>query len=402
MEYSFWGRAKNIAQERCLSLLHSACDAGDHPRQCILQERKLPMSSELQHADHPQLEALRWIGGTDGYLRLIDQTLLPTELRYVECHQVETLWEAIRMLRIRGAPAIGIAAAYGLCLAVRGAVKAGEQAFFERLEQAANYLASSRPTAVNLFWALERIKQKARRLRGRCEVGEIFAQLLAEAVAIHEEDRQMCEQIGLHGASLLQDGWSVLTHCNTGALATGGIGTALGVIIAAVASGKRLHVFADETRPLLQGARLTAWELLQRKIPVTVVCDNMAGVLMQSGRVQAVITGADRICANGEVANKIGTYSLAVLAARHNVPFYVAAPSSTFDLRLLSGQQIPIEQRDRREVTHWGGRQIAPDGVEVFNPAFDVTPAELITALICEKGVIRPVTRQRIAEVLGG
>jgi methylthioribose-1-phosphate isomerase len=225
--------------------------------------------------------------------------------------------------------------------------------------------------------------------------------LLAEAHAIYEEDRQMCRAIGRHGAELLADGSGVLTHCNAGGLATSDYGTALAVIFAAVEQGKRLHVFADETRPLLQGARLTAWELKQRGIPVTLICDSMAAQVMREGRIQAVVTGADRITANGDTANKIGTYSVATLAAAHGIPFYVAAPSSTFDLSLATGEAIPIEQRDPREVTHPFGRQIAPDGIDVYNPAFDVTPARLIHALVCERGVIQPVTRERIAAMLG-
>jgi len=262
-------------------------------------------------------------------------------------------------------------------------------------------LATSRPTAVNLFWALERIKQKAAGLRGTMPPAQIAAELLAEARRIHEEDRQMCRAIGRHGATLLGDGQGVLTHCNAGGLATSDYGTALAVVFSAVESGKRLHVFADETRPLLQGARLTAWELQQRGIPATLICDSMAAQVMREGRVQAVITGADRIAANGDTANKIGTYSLAVLASAHNIPFYVAAPSSTFDLSLESGEAIPIEQRDPREITHGFGRQTAPEGIDVYNPAFDITPAKLVTAIICERGIIRPVTRETIAGLVG-
>ena len=279
-----------------------------------------------------------------------------------------------------------------LCLGVQNAVGGDEAAFFRRLDEAADYLATSRPTAVNLFWALERMKQAAERLRGQ-PTGEIAAALLAEARAIHEEDRQMCRAIGRHGAELLADGQGVLTHCNAGGLATSDYGTALAVFFAAAESGKTLHVYADETRPLLQGARLTAWELQQRGIDVTLICDSMAAQVMREGRVQAVVTGADRIAANGDTANKIGTYGVALLAAAHKIPFYVAAPSSTFDLSIASGAEIPIEQRDPREVTHGFGRQTAPEGVAVYNPAFDVTPAELIAAIICERGVIRPVNR---------
>jgi methylthioribose-1-phosphate isomerase len=347
------------------------------------------------------VETLRWVGGVDGCLWLIDQTLLPVEFIQIECRDVQTLWEAIRTLRIRGAPAIGIAAAYGVCLGLRTVAGQDETALYQRLDEVADYLASSRPTAVNLFWALERMKDRAAELRGS-PPAEIAEALLAEAHAICEEDRRTCRAIGRHGAELLEDGQGVLTHCNAGGLATADYGTALAVIFAAAESGKQLHVYVDETRPLLQGARLTAWELKQRGIDTTLICDSMAAVVMRQRRVQAVITGADRIAANGDVANKIGTYGLALLAAAHQIPFYVAAPTSTFDLSLSSGEEIPIEERDPREITHGFGRQTAPEGIDVYNPAFDVTPAALIRAVICERGLIRPVTRQRIAEVLGG
>ena len=345
------------------------------------------------------LQTLHWVGGVDGCLRMIDQTRLPVEFVEIECRDVQAVWEAIKTLRVRGAPAIGIAAAYGLCLGVQNVVGSDQIAFFHRLNETADYLASSRPTAVNLCWALERMKRAAERLRGR-PTAEIMAALLAEAQAIHEEDRQMCRAIGRHGAELFRDGQGVLTHCNAGGLATSDYGTALAALFAAAESGKTLHVYADETRPLLQGARLTAWELQQRGIDVTVICDNMAAQVMREGRVQAVVTGADRIAANGDTANKIGTYGVAVLAAAHKIPFYVAAPSSTFDLSIQSGAEIPIEQRDPREVTHGFGRQTAPEGVAVYNPAFDVTPAGLIAAIVCERGVIRPVGRETIATML--
>jgi methylthioribose-1-phosphate isomerase len=345
------------------------------------------------------LQTLRWLGDIDGRLLLIDQTLLPVQCIEIECGDVKTVWEAIKMLRVRGAPAIGVAAAYGVCLGVQEAVDSDEATFYGRLHETADYLATSRPTAVNLFWAIDRMKRAAERLHGR-PTREIATALLAEAQAIHEEDRQMCRAIGRHGAELLGDGQGVLTHCNAGGLATSDYGTALAVMFAAAESGKTLHVYADETRPLLQGARLTAWELQQRGIDVTLICDNMAAQVMREGRVQAVITGADRIAANGDTANKIGTYGVALLAAAHKIPFYVAAPSSTFDLSIQSGDEIPIEQRDPREVTHGFGRQTAPEGVAVYNPAFDVTPAELIAAIICERGVIRPVGRETIAAML--
>ena len=346
------------------------------------------------------LKTLRWIGDVDGRLRLIDQTLLPVEFTEIECPDVETVWEAIRVLRVRGAPAIGIAAAYGACLGLQTVAGAEEATFFERLDEVTDYLAQSRPTAVNLFWALKRLKDKAQALRGSKSPDEITAALLAEARAIHEEDRRMCREIGRHGATLLADGQGVLTHCNAGGLATADYGTALAVFFSAAESGKTLHIYADETRPLLQGARLTTWELQQRGLDVTLICDSMAAQVMREGRVQAVITGADRIAANGDAANKIGTYGVALLAAAHGIPFYIAAPTSTFDLSIANGDAIPIEQRDPREITHGFGRQTAPDGVKVYNPAFDVTPARLIAALICERGIIRPVTRERIAEVL--
>jgi methylthioribose-1-phosphate isomerase len=334
-------------------------------------------------------------------LQLIDQTRLPTEFVEIECRDVQTVWEAIKTLRVRGAPAIGVAAAYGVCLGLQEAAAASQEKFFARLEEVIAYLASSRPTAVNLFWALERMRRFAVKRRGRRSPAPLLADLLAEARVIHEEDRQTCRAIGRHGAALLADGDGVLTHCNAGGLATSDYGTALAVIYAAVESGKRIHVYVDETRPLLQGARLTAWELTRREIEATLICDNMAAQVMREGRVRAVVTGADRIAANGDVANKIGTYGVALLAAAHDIPFYVAAPASTFDLAIASGQQIPIEQRDPREITHGFGRQTAPEGIQVYNPAFDVTPARLVKALICERGVIEPVTQERIAAVLG-
>ena len=344
------------------------------------------------------LATLGWVGGTDGYLRLIDQTRLPIELVHVDCRDVTSVWEAIRSLQVRGAPAIGIAAAYGVCLGLQGS-SSDVSALTRRLAEVTDYLASSRPTAVNLFWALERMKRCAESLADK-ELVQIHAALLKEAQAIEAEDRQCCRAIGRHGAALLADGQGVLTHCNAGGLATADYGTALAVFFAAHESGKHLHVYADETRPLLQGARLTAWELAERGIDVTLICDSMAAQVMREGRVQAVVTGADRIAANGDAANKIGTYGVALLAAAHDIPFYVAAPTSTFDLSLSSGDEIPIEQRDPREVTHGFGRQTAPDGVAVYNPAFDVTPARLITAIICEHGVIRPVSAESIAPVV--
>ncbi|MGD9719987.1 MAG: S-methyl-5-thioribose-1-phosphate isomerase [Pirellulales bacterium] len=343
---------------------------------------------------------LDWFGDLDGHLGLIDQTLLPLEVRQLACHDVETVWEAIRSLRVRGAPAIGVAAAYGVCVGLREADESDAGRWFARLQEIIDRLASSRPTAVNLFWALARMQRRAESLRGSATPRDIRAALLAEARAIHEEDRAMCRQIGRYGAELLRDGQGVLTHCNAGGLATSDYGTALAVFFAAQDAGKRLHVYADETRPLLQGARLTTWELQQRGIDVTLICDSMAAQVMREGRVQAVITGADRIAANGDTANKIGTYGVALLAAAHDIPFYVAAPTSTFDLAIADGDLIPIEQRDPREITHGFGRQTAPEGIGVYNPAFDVTPARLIKAIICERGVIEPVTQESIAAMV--
>jgi methylthioribose-1-phosphate isomerase len=343
---------------------------------------------------------LRWEGGVDGHLRLIDQTRLPLECVEIDCRQIETVWEAIRSLRVRGAPAIGVAAAYGVCIGVQDVASGqDEEAFFDRLETVLGYLATSRPTAVNLFWALDRMRRTAAELRGRGPAA-IAAGLLDEARRIEAEDRETCRAIGRVGAELLADGGGVLTHCNAGGLATSDYGTALAVIFSAHEAGKRLHVWVDETRPLLQGARLTAWELVQRGIPATLICDSMAAQVLREGRVQAVVTGADRIAANGDTANKIGTYGLALAAAAHDVPFYVAAPVSTFDLSLASGDEIPIEERDPKEITHGFGRQTAPDGIQVYNPAFDVTPARLIRALITERGLIEPVTAERIAAML--
>jgi methylthioribose-1-phosphate isomerase len=342
-------------------------------------------------------KTLEWIGDAGGHLRLIDQTRLPGEMAFVDCRDVETVWQAIRSLVVRGAPAIGVAAAYGIVLAAREAKSA--DALHQAVYSAADYLATSRPTAVNLFWALDRMRCCCNAFEHN-DTSAARACLLAEAVAIHEEDRAMCHAIGLHGASMLQDGDNVLTHCNAGALATGGDGTALAVIFAAVAQGKRIHVWVDETRPLWQGARLTAWELTQRGIPATLITDSMAAHVMSLGKVNAVVVGADRIAANGDAANKIGTYSVALAAAAHDIPFYVAAPTSTFDLSLESGAAIPIEERSAEEITAPHGIRIASEGVAVYNPAFDVTPARLIRGIICERGVISPVTRDAIAAIV--
>jgi methylthioribose-1-phosphate isomerase len=335
---------------------------------------------------------------------MIDQTLLPGEMKELACRDVDTVFEAIRSLRVRGAPAIGIAAAYGVCVGMQPFVRDRQHEFFPRAIEIVEYLATSRPTAVNLFWALDRMKAKAAALEALDSPPHAphaaLAELLTEAKAIHDEDRVMCHAIGRFGAELLSNNSGVLTHCNAGGLATSEYGTALSVFFTAQDQGKQLHVFVDETRPLLQGARLTAWELAQRKISATLICDNMAGQVMREGRVQAVVVGADRIAANGDTANKIGTYSVAVLAHAHGIPFYVAAPTNTFDLTLDSGEQIPIEERGAAEITHGFGKQTAPDGIGVYNPAFDVTPAKYIKAIITERGVIEPVSRESIAQVV--
>jgi methylthioribose-1-phosphate isomerase len=345
---------------------------------------------------------IAWIGDADdGFIRIIDQTLLPTQLEYRDCRSVEEIWEAIRMLRVRGAPAIGVAAAMGVVLGMQRFADYTRGAYRHRLHEVTAYLRSSRPTAVNLFWALERMERRVQGQIDQLPNEQLNRLLLSEALAIEEEDRQMCRAIGQAGASLIRDGQGVLTHCNAGGLATADYGTALAVMFSAAEQGRRFQVFADETRPLLQGARLTAWELQQRGIDVTLICDNMAAQVMKEKRVQLVITGADRIAANGDTANKIGTYGVALLAKAHGIPFYVAAPSSTFDLSLPTGDAIPIEQRDPREVTHGLGKQVAPDGVKVYNPAFDVTPAHLIAGIITEKGLIQPVTETAIRSRVG-
>lgn len=336
--------------------------------------------------------SVQWIGDERGFLRLLDQTRLPVETVLLDCGDVAAVWEAISMLRVRGAPAIGIAAAYGVLLAKGVGDSLQDQRSAYR--SAAEYLATSRPTAVNLFWALDRMISVAEKVY--TSRNEMVKAMLREARSIHEQDRQMCRAIGNHGADLIPATATLITHCNAGGLATSERGTALSIMFAAAEQGKRLQVFADETRPLWQGSRLTAWELVSAGIATTVICDSMAAHVMQTRRVDAVIVGADRITARGDVANKIGTYGLAVLARHHGVPFYVAAPSSTFDLSLSHGMDIPIEQRDALEVIRPYGIRLAPDGVQVYNPAFDVTPAELISAIITEHGVIQPVNEDRV------
>ena len=346
-----------------------------------------------------KIEAVKWVGGTDGVLELIDQRLLPTKSVQLLIRNVPQLHEAIRTLAVRGAPAIGVAAAYGPVLALQKMT--GNRDLHDGIKkvvETCDTLATSRPTAVNLFWALDRIRSRAQRvgLNPESTVPDLHEAILDEAHTIRREDIEMCRRIGENGESLIRDGFGVLTHCNAGALATAGTGTACAVMFEAHRRGRSFEVYADETRPLLQGARLTAWELRQAGIRVTVICDNMAGFLMKQGKIQMVITGADRIAANGDTANKIGTYSLSVLAKHHGIPFYVAAPSSTFDLSLESGAGIPIEQRNRKEVIRFGNVPTAPDDVAVYNPAFDVTPAENITAIITEKEVIEDPSAGRI------
>jgi methylthioribose-1-phosphate isomerase len=348
-------------------------------------------------------QTITWMGDAYGFVRLLDQTLLPATVAYRDCHAPEDVWEAIRQLRVRGAPAIGVAAAMGLVLGTRSLDPAAGEQFLAQVRRVANYLRTSRPTAVNLFWALDRMEARAARLirEGCRDVSQAAAALWREALSLAAEDRRTCRSIGEVGAVLIRDGMGVLTHCNAGALATTDYGTALAALFVAREQGRSFHVYADETRPLLQGARLTTWELIQRGISTTLICDNMTGQVMKEGRVQIVLVGADRIAANGDTANKIGTYGLAVLAAAHDIPFYVAAPLNTFDLTLPTGEAIPIEQRDPREVTHGFGSQTAPDGVGVYNPAFDVTPARLIHGIVTERGLIRPVMAETIREMFG-
>jgi len=333
---------------------------------------------------------------------MIDQTRLPGELVMLDCRSLEQLCEAIVSLRVRGAPAIGCAAALGLALAAHLAEAGTGKEMVDKLELARAQIAATRPTAVNLFWALDRVMEVARRASAQ-EPERVRDRVLHEAREIVAEDVQRCRSLGRHGADLLPDEGNVLTHCNAGALACAGYGTALGVIRAAFEAGKRLHIWVDETRPLLQGARLTAWELHAEGIPCTVICDNAAASLMAAGKVDCVVVGADRIAANGDVANKIGTYGLAVLARAHEIPFYVAAPLSTLDPATSSGADIPIEQRDAAEVTLVAGRlrkPITPSGVPAYNPAFDVTPAHLVTAIITERGVLRAPYTEAIRAVL--
>lgn len=346
------------------------------------------------------LPTIEWEGNIEGRVRLIDQTLLPAELKYIYCEDLKSIWRAIKTLTVRGAPAIGIAAVTGVLLGIKDIRTDDTEAFFKELKNVTNYLGSSRPTAVNLFWGLFRMERVAWENRDK-PVHIIKEILLQEAINVQNEDKSICRQIGENGAKFIKDGDGVLTHCNAGGLATADYGTALAVMFKANENGKKFKVYADETRPLLQGARLTTWELMHAGIDVTLICDNMAAHVMKLGKIQCVIVGADRIAANGDAANKIGTYGVSILAKEHGIPFYVAAPVSTFDLNTTSGDEIPIEERSSEEVTCGFGKRTAPEGVMVFNPAFDVTPAKNITAIITEKGVIEKPSTENVQKILG-
>ena len=350
------------------------------------------------------LHTIEWISDhpdqlVPGRIRMVDQTRLPVELVWLETADPEEVWDAIKQLKVRGAPAIGVAAAMGV---VAGA-QAGGNSTSDRLqavETTADYLATSRPTAQNLFWALDRMRGVARD-HADLDSEDFLNRLAREAIAVRDEDEAQCREIGRHGLSLMEDNQTVLTHCNAGSLATARFGTALAPVYLAKEQGRKVRVIADETRPLLQGARLTAWELAEAGIEVTLICDNMSAQVMKEGKVDLVMVGSDRIAANGDVANKIGTYGVAVLAQAHQIPFYVLAPSTTFDLSLATGDEIPIEKRDPREVSHGFGTQTAPDGIDIYTPAFDVTPAELVTAIVTEKGIAYPPYASSIRNLLG-
>ncbi|HKJ46114.1 MAG TPA: S-methyl-5-thioribose-1-phosphate isomerase [Balneolales bacterium] len=352
------------------------------------------MSSDRNHA----IQSIEWL---EDHLHIIDQTFLPKRLVYTDLRDVGRVWEAIKKLRVRGAPAIGIAAAYGFYLGIKDLSEQNFNSFWVEVERIAEYLNSSRPTAVNLSWALTRLKNTIYANKEK-PVSEIKERVLKVAITIHEEDKRTCKQIGVKGQEIIKDGNHILTHCNTGSLATGQYGTALSVIYHAHKKNKKIHVWVDETRPLLQGARLTTWELDRAAIPMSLITDSTAGYLMKLGKVDLVIVGADRVVANGDTANKIGTYSLAVLAKEHEIPFYVALPLSTIDISLENGDQIPIEERDHDEIRKIGNTLIAPEKVETFNPAFDITPNELITGFVTEKGIIYPDYKEKFKKLLKG
>ena len=343
------------------------------------------------------IQTLEW---TDQGVRFIDQTKLPMEETYVLCKTHEQVADVIRNMVVRGAPAIGVAAAMGIALGVKNSTAETVGELKRDLDQICDVIGKTRPTAVNLFWAIRRMQEKFESVRIR-SVAKIQEELVEESKRMHAEDIAANQAMGRHGATLMPREGGVLTHCNAGALATAGYGTALGVIRAAVEAGKKIHVYADETRPFLQGSRLTAWELMKDGIPTTVISDNMAGAMMKQGKIGAIVVGADRIAANGDVANKIGTYTVAVLAKENGIPFYVAAPISTIDLACPNGDRIPIEQRNPREVTHIAGKQMVPDGVSIENPAFDVTPAKYVAAIITERGIAREPYWESLSRMAG-
>ena len=346
------------------------------------------------------LPTIEWTGDA---VVMIDQRKLPSVEVYVTCRTATEVAKAIRTMVIRGAPAIGVAAAMGIAIGMRKSKATGTKQFATEFQKTCDLMAATRPTAVNLFWAIDRMKGMfAEAAQAGCSVDEIRQRLDAEARRIHDEDVESCRSIGAHGATLVPDTANILTHCNAGALATAGYGTALGVIRAAVEQGKKVAVLADETRPFLQGARLTAWELVKDGIETTVITDGMAGSMMRLGHVDLVVVGADRIAANGDVANKVGTYGVAVLAKEHGIPFYVAAPISTVDLNTPDGGQIPIEERSDREVTHVGASRLTPVGARIRNPAFDVTPAKYVTAIVTERGIARPPYGESLARLVVG
>ncbi len=346
------------------------------------------------------LPTIEW---KDDAVVMIDQRKLPVSEVYVTCKTAPEVAKAIKTMVIRGAPAIGVAAAMGIALGMRRSKATGTKQFATEFQRVCDLMAGTRPTAVNLFWAIERMKRTfADAAQGGCSVDELKQRLEVEARKIHDEDIASCRTMGAHGATMVPDNARILTHCNAGALATAGYGTALGVIRAAAEQGKKIAVLADETRPFLQGARLTAWELVKDGIDTTVITDNMAGTMMRGGNIDLVVVGADRIAANGDTANKVGTYTVAVLAKEHGIPFYVAAPLSTIDLATLDGSGIPIEERPDREVTHVGPSRLTPDGAHIRNPAFDVTPAKYITAIITEKGIARPPFAESLAQLVHG
>ncbi len=344
------------------------------------------------------VETVEW---TDSGVVFIDQTKLPTEESYVTCTTHEQVADVIRSMVVRGAPAIGVSAAMGIALGVNNSKAATVAELVPELDAICDLIGKTRPTAVNLFWAIGHMREKFETLK-TLPVKQIKQALIDESRKMHAEDIAANRAMGKYGATLMPASGGVLTHCNAGALATCGYGTALGVIRAAVEAGKKIHVYADETRPFLQGSRLTAWELMKDGIETTVISDNMAGVMMQQGKIGAIVVGADRIAANGDVANKIGTYTVAILAKEHGIPFYVAAPISTVDLATSDGGKIPIEQRNRNEVTHFAGKLVAPEGVLVQNPAFDVTPAKYVTAIITERGVARAPYEESLKKLVSG